>query len=58
MLSPTFLNVGALITLALIFHFHQDDHPTLIDAMARVEISTYFFQVALGDSRVMLPKVI
>ncbi len=54
----TFFECWVLITLALIFHFQQDDHPTLFDLMAHVKANIYPFQVALQDTCVTLRKVI
>ncbi len=51
-----FLGCWALIVPALISYFQQDDHPTFLDAVARVEIDTYPFQVALWDTRVMVVR--
>jgi hypothetical protein len=56
--AHAFLKCWALITIALISCFQYDDHPTLLDAMAHVKINISFFQVALRDTCVMLPKVI
>jgi hypothetical protein len=44
--------------LALVFHFQQNDHPTILDAMAHVETSITPFHVALQDTHVMSPKII
>jgi hypothetical protein len=41
--APTFLGCWTLIALALISCFQQDDHLTLLDAMAHVEINTFLF---------------
>jgi galactokinase len=56
--APTFLKCWALIALALIFHFQQDDHCILLDVMAHVETDIYPFQVALWHTYVMFPKVV
>ncbi len=37
------------IAPTLVFHFQQDDHPILLDAIAHVETNTSFFQIALRD---------
>jgi hypothetical protein len=37
------LKCWALITLALVFHFQHDDHPTILDAMAHAKIGIYPF---------------
>jgi len=41
--APAFLRCWVLIILALVSRFQQDDHPTLLDVMANVEIGTYPF---------------
>jgi hypothetical protein len=56
--TPTFLECWALIVLALISHFQQDDHLILLDAMAHVKINTYPFQVTLWDTCAMLLEVV
>jgi len=35
--------------IALVFHFQQDDHLILLDAIAHFETNTSFFQIALRD---------
>jgi hypothetical protein len=39
----TLLGCWALITITLIIHFKQDDHPILLDVMAHVETDIYPF---------------
>jgi len=41
--APTFLGCWALIARALIFHFQQYDHPTLLHVVAHVKTNTYSF---------------
>jgi hypothetical protein len=38
--TPAYLGCWALIVLALIIHFQQDDHLILLDAVAHVETNT------------------
>ncbi len=53
-----FLGCWALIVLALVFHFQQDDHCTLFDAVANVKIGIYSFQIVLHDTRALLLKIV
>jgi len=46
-ITLAFLRCRALIALALITHFQQDDHPILLDVVAHVETNTSPFQMAL-----------
>jgi hypothetical protein len=56
--SFAFFGCWALIALALISCFQQNDHPTFFDAVAHVETNTYPFHVALRNTYVMLPMTI
>jgi hypothetical protein len=51
-----FLGCWALIVPTLISYFQQDDHLIFLDVVARVEIDTYPFQVALWDTRDMVVR--
>jgi hypothetical protein len=51
----TFLECWALIIFALVIHFQHDDHPILLVAIAHVDINIFPFQMALQDTRAMLP---
>jgi hypothetical protein len=42
-----FLGCWALITLALVTHFQQDDHPIFLDAITHVETNIFSFQMVL-----------
>jgi len=46
-----------LIAPTLVYCLQQDDHLTLLDAMAHVKTSTYPFQVTLRNTHALLPKV-
>jgi len=52
--APIFLRCWVLIAPTLVSCFQQDDHFTFFDVVAHVKTSTYPFQVALWDIRVML----
>jgi hypothetical protein len=41
--TPIFLRCWALITLAFVTRFQQDDHPILLDVVAHVEIGIFPF---------------
>ncbi len=56
--TPAFLRCWILIAPTLVFHFQQDDHLTLFDAVAYVEIGIYPFQFALCNIHALLPTVI
>ncbi len=45
-----------MITHALVSFLQQDDHLTLLDAMAHVK-GAYPFQITLRDTCALLPKV-
>jgi len=42
LVALAFLGCWDLLTLALVIHFQQDDHFIVFDAMAHVEIGTFF----------------
>jgi hypothetical protein len=46
-IAPTFLGCWALIVLALVICFQQDDHPILLDIITRVKTRISLFQMAL-----------
>jgi len=53
-----FLGCWALIIPVIVSHFQQDDHPTLLDAVAHVETDIYPFQFAPWDIHASLFKVV
>jgi hypothetical protein len=55
---PLFFLCWVLIDPTLVFHFQQDDHLSLLDAVAHVEIGIYPFQLALRDTYVLLLEVV
>ncbi len=54
--APTFLWCWALIILAFVIYFQQDDHPILLDVVAHVKTSIPLFQITLQNARTMLPQ--
>jgi hypothetical protein len=55
LVAPSFLGCWALIILALVICFQQDDHHILLDAMAHLEIDIFPFHVILQDTQALLP---
>jgi hypothetical protein len=53
--ASTFLGCWALIIFAIVICFQQDDHPILLVVITHVEIGIFPFQMALQDTRAMLP---
>ncbi len=49
-ITSTFLGCWALVTLALITCFQQDDHFIFLDVIAHVDINISSFQMALQDT--------
>jgi hypothetical protein len=45
--APAFLGYWALIALAFVTHFQQDDYLILLEVVAQVETNTSLFQMAL-----------
>jgi len=58
LVAPAFVGYWALITFALVFCFHKDDHFTFLHALVHVKTNTYPYQVTLQITRAMLLEVI
>ncbi len=53
-----FLGCWALIIHAFVIHFQQHEYSILLDVAAHVEIDTFPFQLALYNTRALLPHIV